>query len=239
MIKMDNRRSPPQQCCSVEDTAEFSLPEGVDLVGLDNNTISRKPISTPSSSYHQHHHPQYNNTGNSASGRRKPTPGWKTAVRLLVINCFVCALVLGYALIGSFVFLALEGNSKSAGSLIQVSASGYPITKKANLTMAIWNSLQGEDFHQLKNDVVKNIWNITLSMNILYQDNWTRLTADEVNTFQRLLMEKVLFVIDMSTPQESPYSWTFPRAFLFALTTLTTIGKFINLLQITSHSYQR
>lgn len=233
--RMDNRRSPPPQCCSVEDTAEFSLPEGVDLVGIDNNTLNNRktmsssviqPSSTSSASYQQQYGPGTITRRKPGSNSSSNPSGWKTAVRLLIINLFVCSLVLGYALVGSFVFLALEGNTKTPGALVQVSASGYPITKKANLTMAIWNSLQGDDFHQLKNEVVKNIWNITLSMNILYQDNWTRLTADEVNSFQRLLMEKILLVIDTSTPQETQYSWTFPRAFLFALTTLTTIGKF-------------
>ena len=210
-------RSTSQYCG--EDGVEFSLPEGVDLVGIDNNT-SRKP----SSSYqHQQQHAQTHGSGGvgGGNGGRKKPPSWKAAVKLIVINLFVCALVLGYALIGSFVFLALEGH-KNSGSPIQVSASGYPI-RRGNLSLAIWDT---PEIQQLKNETVKNIWDITLSMNILYQDNWTRLTADEVGSFQRSLIEKIIRVVESTSSQEHPYAWTFPRAFLFALTTLTTIGKF-------------
>lgn len=193
------------QYCS--DEGEFSLPEGVDLVGVDS---SRKPTS--SSSY-QHQ-------------RRKKPPSWKAAVKLVVINMFVCALVLGYALIGSFVFLALE-NHRNTGSGVQVSASVYPPGRRGtNLTMAILNSLQSDQIQQLKSDTVRNIWDITLSMNILYPDNWTKMTSEEVGNFQRFLLERVLTIVENATAQEAPYPWNFPRAFLFALTTLTTIGKY-------------
>jgi hypothetical protein len=192
------------QYCS--DEGEFSLPEGVDLVGVES---SRKSTS---SSYHQ-------------TQRRKKPPSWRAAVKLVVINMFVCALVLGYALIGSFVFLALE-NHRNAASGVQVSASVYPPGRRGtNLTMAILSSLQSDQIQQLKTDTVRNIWDITMSMNILYPDNWTKMTSEEVGNFQRVLLEKVLTVVENATTQEAPYPWNFPRAFLFALTTLTTIGE--------------
>lgn len=189
---------PGSQYCP-EDT-EFSLPEGVDLVGVE--TSRSKPV-------------QY---------QRKKPPSWKAAVKLVVINLFVCVLVLGYALIGSFVFLALE-NHRNVGSSIQVSASMSPDRRGTNLTTAILNSLQTEQIQQLKSDTVRNIWDITLNMNILYPDNWTKMTSEEVGNFQRTLVERIVTVVENATVQEVPYPWNFPRAFLFALTTLTTIGK--------------
>jgi len=191
------------QYCS--DEGEFSLPEGVDLVGVES---SRKSTS---SSYQ--------------TQRRKKPPTWRAAVKLVVINMFVCALVLGYALIGSFVFLALE-NHRNAASGVQVSASSYPPGRRgANLTMAILSSLQSDQISKLKRDTVQNIWELTMSMNILYPDNWTKMTSEEVGNFQQVLLEKVLTVVENATVQETPYLWNFPRAFLFALTTLTTIGE--------------
>ncbi|CAG7821643.1 unnamed protein product [Allacma fusca] len=189
---------PTSQYCSED--AEFSLPEGVDLVGIET---TRKPTAF--------------------KNRKNKSPTWKAAVKLVVINLFVCALVLGYALVGSFVFLALEGNRNSV-SQVQVSASGYPVRRGSNLTLAIYNNLQGEQIQQLKSDTVRNIWEITLNMNILYPDNWTKMTSEEVGNFQRFLVERILSVVENATVEELPYSWTFPRAFLFALTTLTTIG---------------
>lgn len=195
---MAGMERPGGQYCP-EDT-EFSLPEGVDLVGVESSR--NKPI-------------QY---------QRKKPPSWKAAVKLVVINLFVCVLVLGYALVGSFVFLALE-NHRNAGSGIQASASMSAVRRGTNLTTAILNSLQGEQIQQLKSDTVRNIWDITLSMNILYPDNWTKMTSEEVGNFQRFLVERIVTVVENATVQEVPYPWNFPRAFLFALTTLTTIGK--------------
>jgi hypothetical protein len=200
---------------------EFSFPEGVDLVGTDG---SRKSTYLP---YQQQHPPR----------RRNKPPSWKTAMKLVVINIFVCALVLGYALIGSFVFLALE-NNKSVSSSVLASTmgggnggGGNSASKRGtNLTTAIMNSLHNEQIQQLKSDTVRNIWDITLSMNILYPDNWTKMTNEEVGNFQRFLLEKVITAVENATIQETSYPWTFPRAFLFALTTLTTIGKFTYLM---------
>lgn len=196
-------RSGSQYC--PEDT-EFSLPEGVDLVGVESSR--NKPV-------HQY--------------QRKKPPSWKAAVKLVVINLFVCVLVLGYALIGSFVFLALENHRNVVGpGGIQVSASMSPDRRGTNLTTAILNSLQGEQIQQLKSDTVRNIWDITLNMNILYPDNWTKMTSEEVGNFQRFLVERIVTVVENATVQDAAYPWNFPRAFLFALTTLTTIGKFFS-----------
>lgn len=189
----------PQYCVG---EGEFSLPEGVDLVGADG----RKSF--------QHSHP--------SPRRKSKAPSWKSAVKLVFINLFVCAMVLGYALLGSFIFLALE--NRPVHSSVLASTSGSP-HRDTNLTAAVLSNMPIEQIQQLKAATVKNIWEITLGMNILYPDNWTKMTNEEVSNFQRFLLEKVLTAVKNVTVQESPYPWTFPRAFLFALTTLTTIGK--------------
>jgi hypothetical protein len=90
---------------------------------------------------------------------------------------------------------------------------------------------------------VENIWDITVSLNILYRDNWTRLAAQEISRFQDQLVQRLAEELAMQQRgvassgtgkdqqmQErhsgsSPYEWNFARAFLYSLTVLTTIGE--------------
>lgn len=128
---------------------------------------------------------------------------------------------------GSFIFLSLESNRGTSSSVLASTMGGNSQShQRTNITTAIMNSLHNEQVQQLKSDTVRNIWDITLSMNILYPDNWTKMTNEEVSNFQRFLLEKVITAVENATAQDYSYPWTFPRAFLFALTTLTTIGRF-------------
>jgi hypothetical protein len=89
---------------------------------------------------------------------------------------------------------------------------------------------------------VENIWDITVSLNILYRDNWTRLAAQELSRFQDQLVQRLTEEMSLQhgtqpsgagreqQTQErrlnsSPYEWNFARAFLYSLTVLTTIGE--------------
>src|SRR5690349_18911199 len=112
---------------------EFCLPEGVDLVGIEINRRKKQ------------HQKQQTQTQRQ---RKKLSSGFMSAIKLVLINLFICALVLGYALLGSFVFLALEQHgSKNSG--VHVQASGYPIKPgENNITHAILNSLQSEQVNK-------------------------------------------------------------------------------------------
>lgn len=101
---------------------------------------------------------------------------------------------------------------------------------------------------------VEKIWTITENLNILYRENWTKLADREIAQFQDQLVKRIME--DMMATQNagtytgsstsetvterrgvSDYEWNFPKAFLYSLTVLTTIGEFqiaINQLYSTS-----
>jgi hypothetical protein len=89
---------------------------------------------------------------------------------------------------------------------------------------------------------VEKIWTITENLNILYRENWTKLADKEIAQFQDQLVKRI--IEDMMASQNAgtytggstsetvterrvpEYEWNFPKAFLYSLTVLTTIGEF-------------
>jgi hypothetical protein len=162
-------------------------------------------------------------------------------------NLGICALLVGYTLLGSFVFLAIEGGGSSGND------GGYYHRPSTSLTAVTsntdnqkrpqgQNASQDNDADESRAKTVEKIWDITVSLNILYRDNWTRLAAQEISRFQDELVQRLTKEMSMQhgTPptgagrdqhmQErrltsSPYEWNFARAFLYSLTVLTTIGE--------------
>ncbi|XP_054087033.1 uncharacterized protein LOC105220042 [Zeugodacus cucurbitae] len=50
---------------------------------------------------------------------------------------------------------------------------------------------------------VENIWDITVSLNILYKENWTKLAALEINKFQDQLVKRLVMDLTLSTAGDS------------------------------------
>jgi hypothetical protein len=172
-------------------------------------------------------------------------------------NLGICALLVGYTLLGSFVFLAIEGGGSSGNdggyyhrpstSLTAVTPStdnqkrpqGQNSSQDTSVYTASWLKRVADESRA---KTVENIWDITVTLNILYRDNWTRLAAQEISRFQDQLVQRLTEEMAMQhgappggagrdqNMQErrlasSPYEWNFARAFLYSLTVLTTIGE--------------
>ncbi|XP_006569276.1 TWiK family of potassium channels protein 18-like [Apis mellifera] len=154
-----------------------------------------------------------------------------------VINLGICALLVAYTLLGSFIFLAIEGGTDDAGILLQqrtlaATMAGGDQPGRRNTTA--WLKQVG---HEARAKTVENIWIITESLNILYRENWTRLAAQEIARFQDQLVKRITedmiatqnggtYVGSPATERRLPaeYEWNFAKAFLYSLTVLTTIG---------------
>uniref|UniRef100_A0A1I8MUD9 Potassium channel domain-containing protein n=1 Tax=Musca domestica TaxID=7370 RepID=A0A1I8MUD9_MUSDO len=108
------------------------------------------------------------------------------------------------------------------------------------------------DTYDVRQRTIENIWDITVSLNILYKENWTKLAALEIAKFQDQLIKRLnedamlQLSHDTDVNGQTPateavllfhqhglsphhlhhhhHEWNFARAFLYSLTVLTTIG---------------
>ncbi|XP_003489462.1 TWiK family of potassium channels protein 7-like [Bombus vosnesenskii] len=153
-----------------------------------------------------------------------------------IINLGICALLVAYTLLGSFIFLAIEGGTDAGiqqRTLATTIAENQPTRRNTTAWLKQVN-------HEARAKTVENIWIITESLNILYRENWTRLAAQEIARFQDQLVKRITedmmatqnagtyvgsSTSDTVTERRIPeYEWNFAKAFLYSLTVLTTIG---------------
>jgi potassium channel subfamily K member 18 len=158
----------------------------------------------------------------------------KTIIAGCITNLGIFVLLLAYTLLGAFIFLAIEGSAAKihqktlATTSYQANDSPKAPTPKLNGTITQASA-------ELRSQTVESIWEITVSLNILYKENWTRLAAQEIARFQEKLVARV--AADVSAQyggarvlESAPalvvddYEWNFAKAFLYSLTVLTTIG---------------
>uniref|UniRef100_A0A0N5AVZ2 Ion channel n=1 Tax=Syphacia muris TaxID=451379 RepID=A0A0N5AVZ2_9BILA len=107
----------------------------------------------------------------------------------------LCALVVGYALLGAVVFKAVEGPHETQ---IQSEVTGA------------------------RNRVVNIAWSITVRRN-LFNQTWKNVLTQQVKKFQRKCMWAIRRGYDGKEYGLSA-QWTFTGAFLYSLTVITTIG---------------
>lgn len=175
----------------------------------------------------------------------------KTIIAGCVTNLGIFVLLLAYTLLGAFIFLAIEG---SAAKLHQktLATTSYQANESPKVPISKINGSITQASAELRSQTVESIWEITVSLNILYKENWTRLAAQEIARFQEKLVARV--ASDVSAQYEGAralesatalvvddYEWNFAKAFLYSLTVLTTIGNypiiFNKIVFVVAHSF--
>ncbi|XP_063388391.1 potassium channel subfamily K member 18-like [Cydia fagiglandana] len=159
----------------------------------------------------------------------------KSLIAGCVTNLGIFALLLGYTLLGAFVFLAIEGNASKVHQKTLATTSYQANEVAKTVPISKLNGTIAQASAELRSQTVESIWEITVSLNILYKENWTRLAAQEIARFQEKLVARV--AADVSAQyggaralESAPalivddYEWNFAKAFLYSLTVLTTIG---------------
>lgn len=129
-------------------------------------------------------------------------------------------LLLSYLMIGAVTFNVLEGGRK--------------FTRGFNLTKTI--STHKDD--KIK-ESVERLWKITENLNVLYKENWTKLAGEEITNLQDYFFEELTAKSDNSVISEcntknyqsnrkkNPPFWNLGECFLYSLSLLTTVGKYI------------
>ncbi|XP_050679638.1 potassium channel subfamily K member 18-like [Leptidea sinapis] len=159
----------------------------------------------------------------------------KSLIAGCITNLGILLILLIYTLMGAFIFLAIEGSAAKIHQKTLATTSYQTGDSKKPVHASKSNNSIAQSSAELRSQTVESIWEITVSLNILYKENWTRLAAQEIARFQDKLVSRVTADVSEqyegvraleSTPPHitDDYEWNFAKAFLYSLTVLTTIG---------------
>ncbi|CAL4060919.1 unnamed protein product [Meganyctiphanes norvegica] len=118
-------------------------------------------------------------------------------IAFIFSNVGVCGLMVGYTIMGAFLFREIEGP--------------YETT-----------TVMGMD--KDRNMTIEMLWNITAELNILHPENWTKQVEKVVKEYQLKVIGAVGDGWDGGESTGSPSQWSIEGGFLYSLTVITTIG---------------
>lgn len=137
--------------------------------------------------------------GSSSASSSDPREKLKDCCRQFVAFMFtqvgVGALVVGYAIMGAFAFMAIEGESEE--------------------------NLHNEQVADLRSSMLTKMWNVTDHLNVLEEKRWKLVVRQLLLDYQKAMAPAIKSGYDGRTNQER---WTFPSALMFSLSVFTMIG---------------
>lgn len=159
-------------------------------------------------------------------------------------NIVISTILIAYTFVGAIIFLAIEGDTGlfAVSNVNQLSnnPSGQQNAGSLNNINTTASTRLAKLGEESRTRTVENIWDITVSLNILYRENWTRLAAQEITRFQEQLIQHLkeeMLTTSYSPNSDTPHGkninpeshgkieWNLAKSFLYSLTVLTTIGK--------------
>jgi len=120
--------------------------------------------------------------------------GFRTVIAFIFSNVGICVLVLGYLIIGAFMFQYIEEPESVALS---------PMVSK-------------------RRTAVMKLWNITEKYNTLHQANWSEAVKSVIAEYQEEVIEAIDEGFDGKDIPDN--LWSFSGALLYSITVITTIG---------------
>lgn len=157
----------------------------------------------------------------------------KKLVRTMSKNSFLFIVLMIYVFFGSLIFLLIENNRILTNN---------NSNKQNEINNTVLNKLLDV---QIRSKVVENIWDITVNLNILYRENWTRLAEKEMRNFQYDIVKKLSKEMKLygglspSTGDDDNTAaaildfnqivieWNLAKTFFYSLSIVTTIGKYL------------
>nr|CAH0101549.1 unnamed protein product [Daphnia galeata] len=109
----------------------------------------------------------------------------------------VCGLIVGYTIVGAFMFIALEAEAK------------HPLTQEVIIR---------------RRSCVDYLWNITHHLNVLNYDQWRQDVNRTVFEYQAQMVRHIRRGYDGTDENPLLMRWTIPAALMYCITIYTTIG---------------
>jgi len=122
---------------------------------------------------------------------------FRAVVAFTFSNVGVCVLFVGYTILGSFLFQAIEKDK---------------------------NAFKKSFVDTRRNSSLEALWNATERFNTLNFEAWNRSVSEEVKRYQIFMVDSIGQGYTGNDNVESYDPWSFEGGFLYSLTVITTIG---------------
>ncbi|GAB1597517.1 TWiK family of potassium channels protein 18-like [Argonauta hians] len=122
---------------------------------------------------------------------------FKSFITFFFSNIGLCSLVIGYSILGGFIFQKLEAPNEE--------------NERGTVTL-----------HRQRH--VIRLWNLTEELNILHEENWSRIADEVLLDFQQEVFVAIKKQGWDGNEGRTELQWSFAGALLYSVTVITTIG---------------